>query len=473
MSGEIEFMVTPADETVWARTKQLQIIFSDHCQSGNYQSMYRVKNITGWGRWVISYEDVVNIDIVRNNTEVEAKIVYSSIYKSIDVASGSKTVTKVDKNPPTITSLKVENGVIKGEAVDNESGIHDEKPYLITKQEINFKYATDIDSFAWAESNSLSIGENEKYYFYVRDNVNNVASSSINAEGIDKEAPTVEITLATPVEDHGVITALAKDNEGIRYYTITKDDSETLPSEWITIGDVKEITITYDDIKEDGDYTIWVKDNAENIGKATTPLMLYRFPDFDLNYPADVYVKEGTEVTFEVVYTRIGNPDVYTYQWQVSYDSGATWTNIVGAKEKQYTKVATFGDNNSLYRCVVTHARGDVTSPEGKLEVVKISTTKPNITMTLDKELVLGGVIINGGAASTTSTTLSLNIYAINAAQMSISETNEKGIWQAYKENTTYTLSDNTLGNKTIYVWVKDANGNEYSKNVSATIELK
>ena len=474
VSGDIEFMITPNS---WSQTKKLTITFSEGRQANGYQSMYRTKtSASDWGRWTISYENVVNIDITKNDTQVQAKIIYSSAFKNVDVATGSITVTKIDRTPPKVTSLKVEKvdgkSIIRGTAEDSESGIHSSKPYLITTQQINFKYVTDIDSFAWQTADNIEIKKDARYYFYVRDNANNVGSGTLNAEGTDKETPVIKEINSTPISDYANIIAIAEDNVGVVEYAITKDNSGTVPDTWIKIEEKTYVEIKYNDIKVEGEYTVWVRDASKNVGKASVVVRLNQLPELDTTYPRNLYIKEGTTGEFEVVISKAGYPEVYEYQWKVSKDNGLTWDLVSGATSNKYTFTADYANNNNLYKCEVKHARGTIESSVAKLEVVSITKAVPDAAITEDKEMIAGGVIINKGASSTSNINLTLNIIAINAFEMSISETDTKGAWQTYKENTNYTLQDTSNGTKTINVWIRDENGNVHSQKMTAQIEL-
>lgn len=67
--------------------------------------------------------------------------------------------------------------------------------------------------------------------------------------------------------------------------------------------------------------------------------------------PASVTLCAGGSNTFSVTATGTG----ITYQWQLSIDGGATWSNIGGATTASYTVSAvTAGMNGNRYRCVVT-----------------------------------------------------------------------------------------------------------------------
>ncbi len=65
----------------------------------------------------------------------------------------------------------------------------------------------------------------------------------------------------------------------------------------------------------------------------------------------------GTAATFTVVASTPNGPAAPTYQWQVSINSGLTYTNISGATSATLTIASvTQAMNNNLYQCVVTTA---------------------------------------------------------------------------------------------------------------------
>ena len=84
--------------------------------------------------------------------------------------------------------------------------------------------------------------------------------------------------------------------------------------------------------------------------------------------PVDVTVCTDGNATFTVTATGTA----LTYQWQVSTNNGATFTNIPGATSASYTITgATNAQNNNLYRVVVSGAApcGSVISATAKLMV--------------------------------------------------------------------------------------------------------
>ena len=470
VSGEISFTITPANSE-WSKTKEVKISFTEGRQTGGYQSLFKVGN----GRWTVSSENEVNMTI-KSPTTIYARITYKSDFQENIVAEGEDIIEKIDRTPPRIIEFSAEERPtytqLKVSAEDSESGLHD-TPYLLTKKEINFNSLVDVESYDWismADFANMQITEDARYYLYVRDKANNVASASLNVGTPDTEPPTIRLEYYKNVLDYAVIRTIATDNVGVIAYGIVKDDENTEPVRWISIKEQESVNIEYTNIKVNGTYTIWVKDRAGNTAKVSVTVRLWEFPELDATYPRDLYIKEGTIGTFETVITKVGYPDAYEYQWQVSKDNGVTWSNISGATQRIYTFTAKYEDTNNLIRCMIIHARGNTYSAAARLEVVRITTDKPTANVTIEKEMVLGGVMINNGDASTSNSTLSLEIVAINAEEMSISETNTQGTWQRYSEKTSYTLKDTNNGTKTITVWTKDANGDVSSNSVSATI---
>lgn len=82
--------------------------------------------------------------------------------------------------------------------------------------------------------------------------------------------------------------------------------------------------------------------------------------------PATVTVCQWTNNTFSV--STIGT--VSSYQWQISIDNGATYTNIAGATSSSLAlNTIMLGQNGYRYRCIVTGSCGPVTSAAATLSV--------------------------------------------------------------------------------------------------------
>lgn len=75
--------------------------------------------------------------------------------------------------------------------------------------------------------------------------------------------------------------------------------------------------------------------------------------------PSNTSVCPGTIANFNVTVTGALFP---TYQWQVSTNGGATFTNIAGATSSSYSFVTAGNENGYQYRCLVTNTCGAPTT---------------------------------------------------------------------------------------------------------------
>jgi hypothetical protein len=102
----------------------------------------------------------------------------------------------------------------------------------------------------------------------------------------------------------------------------------------------------------------------------------------------------GSNATFTVAASGTGA----SYQWQVSTDGGATWSNIAGATSATYIATAvTAGMNTYRYRVIVNGACGPVTSSAVLLTV--------NIPVTISAQPASTSVCVpNGTSFSVTAT---------------------------------------------------------------------
>jgi hypothetical protein len=97
--------------------------------------------------------------------------------------------------------------------------------------------------------------------------------------------------------------------------------------------------------------------------------------------PSSTAVTSGANAIFTVVTT--GNP-APTFQWQVSTNAGATWTNLTNAlpysnvTTPTLTVAATAGLNGSQYRCVATNVNSSATTNAVTLTVYGAAAANPS-----------------------------------------------------------------------------------------------
>lgn len=77
--------------------------------------------------------------------------------------------------------------------------------------------------------------------------------------------------------------------------------------------------------------------------------------------PTGVLTSVGNTATFSVAENSFSSNPASSSQWQVSTNNGSTWTNISNANSFSYTTpVLSSGDNDNLYRLVLTNSVGSL-----------------------------------------------------------------------------------------------------------------
>ncbi len=172
--------------------------------------------------------------------------------------------------------------------------------------------------------------------------------------------------------------------------------------------------------------------------------------------PTDVENCAGTQATFNVAGT---STQPINYQWQVSTNNGASFSNINAANNASYTVTnLTTSASNNHYRCVLTNA--SCTSPT--ISNAGILTVKPLPTITLSAAplttlLPAQTTIIKATTASSNAGSITTNWF-YNTAPLSVTTNN-------------YTVAINQVGD--YYATIKEIfpSGLQCS-NTSATITI-
>lgn len=112
--------------------------------------------------------------------------------------------------------------------------------------------------------------------------------------------------------------------------------------------------------------------------------------------PAATSVCPNSTATFSVT----GSGTSLTYQWQVSTDGGANFSNVSGATSATYSFTATTAQNGAQYRCVLTGGCGaPVNSAAATLSVTGATTvtTQPAATSACSGASATFSTAANGG----------------------------------------------------------------------------
>src|SRR3972149_1638875 len=169
-----------------------------------------------------------------------------------------------------------------------------------------------------------------------------------------------------------------------------------------------------------------------------------------------------------------------------AYTSTAAVTLLLSATDDSgtVTQMRFSNDNStwSTWEAYATSKAWTLTSGDGtktvyvqfKDAVGNVSTTYSD-TIILDTSAPIGSITINGGASSTSSTSVSLTLAATDdsgaVSQMRFSNDNSTwSAWEAYAASKAWTLSSSD-GTKTVYAQFRDATGN-ISSTVNDSISL-
>lgn len=112
--------------------------------------------------------------------------------------------------------------------------------------------------------------------------------------------------------------------------------------------------------------------------------------------PEDVVTADHSLFSFSASAT--GTP-VPTVQWQVSTDSGATFTDIPGATDATYTATASLADNGNLYQAVFTNSEGSVTT---NVAMLTVNPAAPIVSLTDDSGFSSTDKLTNLGTLNVT-----------------------------------------------------------------------
>ena len=85
--------------------------------------------------------------------------------------------------------------------------------------------------------------------------------------------------------------------------------------------------------------------------------------------PVSVEANLNTVVAFEATSTCSN----VTYQWQRSYDDGATWSNVDGETYSTFIINATLSESTAKYRCIITATNGDQLASDEVCANVKVT----------------------------------------------------------------------------------------------------
>ncbi len=121
--------------------------------------------------------------------------------------------------------------------------------------------------------------------------------------------------------------------------------------------------------------------------------------DYVKTQPDSQSVLPGQTATFTAATSDPGGAD--TVKWNVSSDSGSTFTAITGATSTTYSFAATSADSGDQYEAVFTNSAGTLTSSQATLTVTSVTADQTALGPSND---TAAGFTINGATSGTTFT---------------------------------------------------------------------
>ena len=160
--------------------------------------------------------------------------------------------------------------------------------------------------------------------------------------------------------------------------------SASSPVDWVRItapaggSAVGDATVTYDVAPFTGygsrTATVTVAGQAFTVRQKGLPAVA---PAISVE-PSNRTVTAGWLATFTAAASGLPAP---TVQWQVSTDSGSTWTDVIGAISAPYIFTTAAGDNGKQFRAVFTNEGGSATSQAASLTVRAAPAGPPPVQM--------------------------------------------------------------------------------------------
>ncbi len=333
----------------------------------------------------------------------------------------------------------------------------------------------------WSIANSYTVTEPGFYYAFVKDVAGNISSfsndggssvSAISITGIDNDAPVIRgIEVEPSVDDNGQVR---KDTDGVPFIKIIvhADDNSTetdqngnpIPSDLLYRLEKGDGTLVrdwqrenvFDDIKDGGDYVIYVKDAAGNISR-------YVINDINKNtIITDEYLTQllGVKVTSNnnkywtnqpiTITLEATNPSALDPTAPFSYNGGA-WTSSTTYEIRE----------NGVFTLSVKDVYGQE-HPYTNITIECIDMVAPEFTATpsgKNNTITVNAVDdpdgVNGSG-------LAEIFYYVDGV---------KRVLTAFNENT-HTSQPQTIlveKNGTYDIWVKDKAGNVTNKPIEIT----
>jgi alpha-tubulin suppressor-like RCC1 family protein len=279
--------------------------------------------------------------------------------------AGSTKSPKVTQQPVSVTVEEGATVVFEAAA----SGI----PAPSVQWELSTNGGAHWSAVAQATSDVLTIADastSESGHQYRAVFTNGAGTATSKAAVLTVQlAPTVTQQPASVAVEEGHSATFEAGASGSPTPTVQWEMSSDGGGTWAAVkrATADQLSIASAKTSEDGDqYRAVFTNAAGSATSAAATLTVHNPPKLTLQ-PVGVSVEEGHSASFEAAATGFPTP---TVQWELSTNSGGSWSAVAGATANTLTIASAGGaENGDEYRAVFTNAAGSATSNTATLTV--------------------------------------------------------------------------------------------------------
>ena len=186
--------------------------------------------------------------------------------------------------------------------------------------------------------------------------------------------------------------------------------------------------------------------------------------------PTNASISSGATASFSVT-ASVSDSGTITYQWQVSTNSGSTWSNVSsgsGGTSANYTTAAnTYSNNNNQFKVIVTNSKnGSTATTTSSVATLSVGAAATTITISLP-----------GGATSATynsAVTITASTSVNGSVNFKLAGTTITGCGSVSTTSLAATCSwtPATTGSNALTAVLTPSDTNNYANSTSATVTV-
>ena len=384
-------------------------------------------------------------------TAGESGYEYRAVFTSTQGTATSNAATLSVTSPPAITTQPAGTVTVNAGANATFTAAASGTPAPTVQWQVSTNSGSTWTNVSGATSTTLTVSavtasQNGSEYRAVFSNSGGTATTTASTLVVQTPpavtTPPANVTVTAG--NNASFTAVASGNPAPTVqWQVSTNSGSTWTNDTTDAGNTSgTLTVAATTASQNGyEYRAVFTNVVSSVNSAAATLTVQYAPSVTTQ-PSNATVNAGANATFTSAAS--GNPAA-TVQWQVSTNSGSTWTNVSGGTSATLTVSATTASQNGYeYRAVFTNSVGSATSSAATLTVdyAPTVTTQPAATT------------VTAGSPASFTAAASGNPAATVQWQVS---TNSGSTWT----NDT-TDSGNTTGTLTISATTATQNGYEY-----------